>query len=121
MAARLLFFAYGCLAYALFLMTFLYAIAFVVADVAKVIAEEPRPMLPHRAFEVVLQMGEPRGRLDERHAPPHFSPRELDPVRGANVANRLQDLRRHSFVRFGPAHRSFSEGGTFVPGRHARL
>src|SRR3546814_1343732 len=41
------------------------AAALVVADVAEVLAEEPHPVRPDRAVQVVLQVGQPRRRLDQ--------------------------------------------------------
>src|SRR3546814_7190691 len=65
------------------------AAALVGADVAEVLAEEPHPVRPDRAVQVVLQVGQPRRRLDQPRPAPDLGPGQPDPVIGGDVVDAL--------------------------------
>ena len=76
------------------------------------------PVPPHRAVEVVFEVRQPRGGLDERHSGAGFGPREAYTVRRSDISNGLSDSAEafSSSLRRGPV-----ESGTFVPEEHAQL
>jgi hypothetical protein len=65
------------------------AAAFVVAEQAVVLAEEPVPVAPDRAFQVVFQVAQPVGRLDQHRPAAERGPRQARAVAGGQVADRL--------------------------------
>lgn len=65
------------------------AAALVKADVAVVLAQEAHPVGPDRALAVVLQVGQPGCRLDQRRPAAGFRPGQLDVVGGFDVVDLL--------------------------------
>ena len=65
------------------------AAAFVIAKQSIVLAEEPRPVAPDRAFQVVFQVAQPVGRLDQYRPAAERRPGQARAVAGGQVADRL--------------------------------
>jgi hypothetical protein len=68
------------------------ATALVIADEAVVLREETNPVAPDRAFGVVLEVGEPIRRFDERWSGARLGPGDRRAVGGLGQAYRLAHL-----------------------------
>ena len=88
------------------------AATLVVADVAVVIAQKAGPVVPYRTLEVMLEVGQPGGRLHQRRPRARLRPREPSAVRSTVVANCLTTLQAHH-CKSQPGIRVVV--GTFVP------
>src|SRR5688572_12692002 len=65
------------------------ASAFIVADVAKIAAEELHPMPPDRTLPFVLEMCQPVGGFYDHRSGARLGPGEPDPVGRAHIPNGL--------------------------------
>src|SRR5690606_10089063 len=75
------------------------ATAVVVANEAVVLCEELDPVAPHRAIQLILEMGQPIRRFHERRSVAHRRPRERRAVERLRQAYRLAHLDLSSTAR----------------------